>query len=85
MCNCISWARIPTEENGFKYPMSNHHPLCKYFKVYPFILLEIDGIKCVMDTAEAEAMLTDSDEQYSISTVMLTRDQFDRMDEFHGF
>ena len=85
MCNCMTWCRVPTEENGGKYPLSDHHPKCEDFKRQEFKRVELDGTYCVMTPAEAEAMLAESDEQYTVSTVMLTRDQFERMPEFNGF
>ena len=85
MCNCKMWCRIPTDENGGKYPMSNHHPDCEDFHQEPFTILEYDGVHCVMEPHEAEAMLAESEEEYIISTVMLTRDQFEHMQEFEGF
>lgn len=85
MCNCMTWCRVPTDENGGKYPMSAHAPRCEDFKQEPFTRLEYDGTVCVMEPREAEAMLAESEEQYTVSTVMLTRDQFERMPEFNGF
>lgn len=85
MCNCKTWCRMPTEENGGKYPLSDHAPGCEDFKQEPFTRLELDGSSCVMTQDEAEAMLVESDEQYTVTTVMLTRDQFERMHEFEGF
>ncbi len=85
MCNCKDWCRVPTDENGGKYPFSNHHPRCEDFHPEPFTRLEHDGTVCVMEPHEAEAMLVESDEQYTVSTVMLTRDQFERLGEFAGF
>ena len=85
MCNCITWCRVPTADNGGKYPMSDHHQNCEDFKQEPFTRLEFDGTVCVMEPHEADAMLAESDEEYTVSTVMLTRDQFERMPEFQGF
>jgi hypothetical protein len=76
---------VPTDDNGGKYPISNHAPGCEDFKQEPFTRLEYDGTACVMEPHEAGAMLADSDEEYIVSTVMLTRDQFERMPEFQGF
>lgn len=85
MCNCMTWCRVPTDENGGKYPMSEHAPGCEDFRKEPFTRLEYGGTVCVMEPGEAAAMLAESDEQYTVSTVMLTRDQFERMPEFNGF
>lgn len=85
MCNCMTWCRVPTDENGGKYPMSDHAPGCEDFKHEPFTRLELGGTTCVMEPREAEDLLAESDQQYTVTTVMLTRDQFDRMPEFNGF
>lgn len=86
MCNCRTWCRVPdAEPGGGKYPLSDHHPNCEDYKTEPFTRLEHDGTTCVMEPREAEAMLAESDEQYTVTTVMLTRDQFERMPEFNGF
>ena len=50
-----------------------------------FTVVKHNGASCVMEPIEAEAMLAESDEQYTISTVMLTRDEFERMPDFQGF
>jgi len=65
--------------------MSNHAPYCDEFKQEEFTRLTLDKITCVMDPREAMAMLTESDEPYVVSMIMLTRDQFERMSEFDGF
>ena len=85
MCNCMTWCRVPTDENGRKYPMSEHALGCEDFRQEPFTRLEFDGTACVMEPREADAILAESEEQYTVSTVLLTRDQFERMPEFNGF
>lgn len=85
MCNCLNWCRVPTDDNGGKYPLSFHHPNCKDFRQEPFVRMEFDGAVCVMEPREADAMLADSEEEYTVSSVMLTRDQFDRLPDFNGF
>ena len=85
MCNCKDWCRIPTEENGGKYPMSIHHPNCEDFEQFEYTRVELDGTVCVMDTIEATMLLADADEDYKVSSVFLTRDQFENLKEFEGF
>lgn len=45
------------------------------------------GAGCILEPAEAKRVLADSDDptQYEQTTIELTRDQFDRMEEFQGW
>lgn len=54
-------------------------------KTERFVRLEHDGTACIMEPAEAAAMVAESDCEYTVTDVFLTRDQFERMGEFHGF
>ena len=85
MCNCASHARDLSETQGGKYPAADHAPTCEDFKTEPFTRIGYDGTYCIMEAADAEDMLADSDTEYTIETVHLTRDQFERLDEFTGF
>ena len=51
----------------------------------PFTVLTYEGSRVAMEPHEAEQMQAESPGMYSASTVMLTRDQFERMGEFTGF
>lgn len=91
MCNCLTMVRIPDieTENG-KYPIPVHAPACEDFKQEEFTRLEYDGTICIMEPHEAKAMIADeycSEDGvvYDESTVLLTRDQFENLSEFHGF
>lgn len=89
MCLCKEnhWARFFGGEPA-GYPMSEHAPGCDEYVLEEFTVLEYDGTKCVMETHEAKAMIEDEGDEaneYTISTVMLTRDQFERLGEFQGF
>lgn len=87
MCNCQHHVRLWEETHGGKYPPSQHAPSCEDYRQEPFTRLEYDGVHCVMEPHEAEVALRDADdpEGYKVSTVMLTRDQFDAMEDFRGF
>lgn len=87
MCNCKEWCRDWRETEGGKYPKSDHAPGCEDYKTERFVRVEYDGTACVMEPAEAQAMVDDAGEgiAYILSDVFLTRDQFDRMGEFAGF
>lgn len=85
MCDCKNWCRDWHETKGGKYPPADHAPGCEDYKTERFLRVEHDGTACVMEPAEAEAMVAESDEQYTVTPVFLTRDQFERMGEFSGF
>lgn len=88
MCICKenNWCRDWRETQYGKYPCSEHAPGCDEYKQEEFAVLEYDGTRCVMEPHEAKAILAEEgEEDYTISTVMLTRDQFERMPEFQGF
>ena len=86
MCNCQSWARLPDQgTHGGKYPPPEHYPDCEDFKLKVFSRVEYDGVACVMEPHEATTMMADEKDQYNVTTVMLTSDQFERMGDFAGF
>ncbi len=87
MCLCkeYNWVRLWEETQGGKYPVAEHSPGCDEYKPEEFTVLEYDGTICVMEPHEAKQLLAESNEEYAISTVKLTRDQFYRMPEFLGF
>lgn len=85
MCNCKNWCRDWRETQGGKYPKSEHAPGCEDYKPVEHARVEFDGTYCVMELAEAKQMAEDSDYEYTITPVMLTRDQFERIPEFQGF
>ena len=85
MCNCKSWCRDWRETHGGKYPKSDHAPGCEDYKPVEYSRVEFDGTYCVMEPAEAKQMTEDSDYEYTVTPVMLTRDQFERIPEFQGF
>lgn len=65
--------------------MSDHAPGCEDYRQEEFARVEYDGTACVMEPDEAAAMVADSDCEYAVTPVFMTRDQFERMGEFHGF
>jgi hypothetical protein len=79
------WARTWEETQGGKYPPSEHHPRCPEFIAIPFSVLTLDGTSCVCTPREAEQIIADDDAPYVLSTVMLTQDQADKMEDFAGF
>jgi hypothetical protein len=85
MCNCKTWCRDWRETQDGKYPISDHAPGCEEYKTEGFTRVEHDGTSCVMEPHEAESMLDESDEEYAVSMVYLTRDQFEKLKDFAGF
>jgi hypothetical protein len=84
MCNCQTWARVPT--GNFNYPQPNHHPDCEDYKLEPFVRIEhCDGGHCVMEPREAAGFVADGGGEYTTTDIRLTRDQFDKIKDFEGF
>jgi len=90
-CICRWWCRSDLWGqmiDGRKYPAPDHADGCPAQKREPFTVLEYEGTRVTMEPHEAAQMVSDGLESginYNQSTVHLTRDQFERMDEFAGF
>ena len=87
-CICRQWCRSDLGGqtiDGKRYPAPNHADGCPAQKREAFTVLTLDWSRCVMEPHEAAAMQADEPDTYTATTVMLTRDQFERMDEFQGF
>lgn len=87
-CICRMWCRSDfggVMIDGHRYPGPEHADGCPAQVRKPFTVLEYDGARVVMEPREAAQMQDDAPGMYAASTVMLTRDQFERMDEFQGF
>ena len=85
MCNCKNWCRDWRETLYGKLTKSEHAPGCENYKQEIFARVEHDGSSCIMDVSEATYMVEDGDGEYTVTKVMMTRDQFDSMQEFSGF
>ena len=86
MCNCRSWVRIPDiETNDGLYPLPDHHYNCEDFKQEMFTLVKHGEARCIMEINEAAQLVSESDEYYELSNVLLTREQFEKLSEFTGF
>ena len=86
-CNCMSRCRTSmfVTIDGREYPASTHFPDCEKYQPERFVRVELDGTSAIMEPAEAEAMLIDSHDDYKLSDIYLTRDQFNAIPEFAGF
>lgn len=88
MCLCKenNWCRdLSDGTHGGKYPISDHHPACDEYRLEEFTILEHDGVRCIMEKHEADEVVREGDEEYTVSSVLLTRDQFENIPEFQGF
>lgn len=90
-CICRDWCRSDLGGqviNGHRYPGPDHADGCPAQKREPFTVLEYDGARVTMEPHVAAEMVSDGAKgniTYSQQTVYLTRDQFERMEEFQGF
>lgn len=86
MCECKenNWCRLFEETQGGKYPPSEHAPGCSEYILDEFMLISLDGKGCVVPKNEYFPEDYEEDE-YIISEIKLTRDQYDNLKEFEGF
>lgn len=88
-CICRSFCRSDLGGqviNGRRYPGPNHADGCPAQVRERFVRVEYQGHSCVIEPRDVDAMKEDLwADDYSFTNVMLTRDQFERMDEFQGF
>lgn len=82
MCNCSGMARTFEESKGGKLPIANHSPACEDYKLEKFIKISLDGAAAIFEESEAAEF---TDPEYKKEDVFLTRDQFDKLDEFAGW
>jgi hypothetical protein len=88
-CECLTWCRVPEEPNtyGGRYQMSEHHPNCPAYKDEEFTVLEYDGTRATCEPQDARDIIENEggSTPYKISTVRLSRDQFEKLPDFEGF
>jgi hypothetical protein len=90
-CICRQWCRSDLGGqmiDGHRYPGPAHADGCPAQKREPFTVVDYEGTRVTMEPREAEAMIAEGMEagiSYIERTVLLTRDQFERMDEFARF
>jgi len=87
-CICRQWCRSDLGGqtiDGKQYPAPNHADGCPAQIREAFTVLTLDWAHCVMEPHEADAWQAAEPDTYTATTVMLTRDQFERMAEFQGF
>ncbi len=87
MCTCRenNWCRQWEETQGGKYPPAEHAPGCNEYRQEEFARIEYDGTFCIVEKHELPSMIEDGDDEYKVTMVMLTRDQFEKLPEFEGF
>ena len=88
-CICRSFCRSDLGGvmiDGKRYPGPNHADGCPAQVRERFVRVEYHGHSCVIEPRDVAAMREDQcADAYTFPDEMLTRDQFDRMDEFQGF
>jgi hypothetical protein len=80
---CAHHARTWAETMGGLLPPSEHSPGCKNYHQERFALLDYDGAICVVEW-DARLEYLAEDEPPSVSEIMMTRDQYERMEDFQG-
>lgn len=87
MCLCKEnhWVRLWEETQDGKYPPSEHAPGCDEYRLEEFARIELDGAFCVIELLYLPWVLEDGEEDYKVTTIKLTWDQFEKLPEFQGF
>lgn len=82
--HCRDW-----HETKGGLPASNHSPACSNYKLETYYKVSAKGTKnpfCVLETEnQIKDMCEGEEEQYDITKIEMTKDQFERLDEFDGF
>jgi hypothetical protein len=84
---CMNHCRDWREMIG-GYPPSNHSPTCHNYKTETFFKLIPKGEKgpfLILETQKEIDDLCENREEYDITKIELTRDQFENLGEFEGF
>lgn len=85
---CANHCRDWRETLGGKLPASNHSPSCENYKTEQFFKVTIKGENgpfFVLEKQEDVDDLRKDQEEYDVTTIEMTRDQFERLTEFNGF
>jgi len=89
MCNCKEWCRVFGAE-GYdpSLPFSDHHPDCEDYKLEWFDrIVYPTGASCIVESGDANLSnitVDDADEPPIVESCQMTRDQYDRLEEFYG-
>ncbi|RYY74534.1 MAG: hypothetical protein EOO52_13295 [Gammaproteobacteria bacterium] len=89
MCNCAGWART-FDEQLKSIPPSNHHPNCEDYKLVEYCeIKEIDGGRSlIVEKHELDDAMSNWDcsaDNFTVLPIMLTADQYEKLQEFDGF
>lgn len=95
MCNCIGMVRTFNELQGLgrSIPPSQHHPKCEDYILVEYSEFKYEGGNgIVMEKHEMDDFIESEknsgwieSEDYSITPIYLTADQYENMPEFDGF
>lgn len=84
MCNCQTMARDLSETQDGRFPPSLHAPRCEDFKQIELARITCDMGCFIVPADERDGVCENIDEPYQVETVMLTKDQFDKLPEWEG-
>jgi hypothetical protein len=86
---CTGVARTFEETLDGRLPPSNHAPSCPSYKTEKFPCIvpkgECGPVLVVETRDDADAAIAEYPEEYDVSEIEMTRDQFERLGAFDGF
>lgn len=94
MCECIGMARTFDELAGLhkSIPPSVHHPRCEHYKTSSYAVISYGGQgglitapNMVEEFIKDEVSSGNDADDYTVTEINLTKDQFENLPEFSGF
>jgi len=89
MCNCRDWCRVFGAE-GYdpSLPFSDHHPNCEDYELERFARITYStGSSCIVEASDGDLYdfeVDEEDDPPKVEPCWMTRDQYDRLEEFDG-
>ena len=77
ICHCVTWCRPYAESK----PPAAHHRDCAKYKSETLYKVSANGSYCITESLDG----FEDEQEYTVETVSMTRDQFENLPEFTGF
>lgn len=87
MCEWIdkNWVRTWDETKNGKYPPSIHHANCREYRQIRYVRVFLDDCNPLIITPQELSTMEFGEDDYYITDVYMTKDQFEKIPEFQGF
>ena len=81
-CACLSWCWA-----GVRFQAkSKHHPSCPHYEGVTYKRIDFDGSFCIVEPRELADMTVDLEgENFVVTDVTMTREEFESLPDFGGW